>query len=108
VSRIQEGRLRQESALTRLRTRLQFVKNRELWKVAHPRTGLIGCWLTGALLLAMLISLAIDFSGFFVFCTIWLASIFIWAGATNLQFRRFKNSGLDPLWASTAAVAATL
>ena len=59
------------------------------------------------MLLAIPVSLVLSFAGFFVFIAIVLISAFISSRATKRQIKGFENSGIGPLWASTAAVVAT-
>jgi hypothetical protein len=88
-------------------TRRQFTKNRELWRLVNPHGTLLGCWLVISLLLAGLVSLVYEFSGFFVFDAILIGSVAASAVVTNRQFRRFRDSGMKALWDRTDAVAET-
>jgi hypothetical protein len=88
-------------------TRRQFTKNRELWRLVNPHGTLLGCWLVISLLLAGLVSLVYEFSGFFVFDAILIGSVAASAVVTNRQFRRFRDSGMKALWDRTDAAAET-
>jgi hypothetical protein len=88
-------------------SRRQSTPHRNLHKILYPHGQVLGFWLAGWMLLAIPVSLVLSFAGFFVFIAIVLISAFISSRATKRQIKGFENSGIGPLWASTAAVVAT-
>ena len=105
------GRKQPVITVLNLSTRRTFTSKRNLalHKVVHPHGLIFGCWLIGVILLAMVASIAtggpLALAGFLAVIVI---SAFISSRATNRQFRRFLDSGIEPVRANAGAVAAAL
>jgi hypothetical protein len=84
-------------------TQRLFTRKQAFNKVLYRYGQLLGFWLVGWVLIALVASLALSFVGYFVFWVIVLISAFILNRAANRQFHRFTSTGIGPLWTSTAA-----
>jgi hypothetical protein len=84
-------------------TQRQFTRKRNFHKVVHPHGLLLGFWLIGWIMLALVASIALGLLGYIAFWAIVLISAAISSVATKRQIRRFASSGIRPLWKSTAA-----
>jgi hypothetical protein len=81
----------------------QFIRKRNLSKIVHPHGLLLGFWLVGWVLIALVASLALGFLGYIAFWVIVLISAAISRAVTNRQLRRFTTTGIRPLWKNSAA-----